>query len=189
MKTLTVILSLMLLAVAGVSAQSVKPFSLYVGAGGSVPSGDFGDAYKFGFHAVGGVGFKIMPALELVPKVEFHAFSIDKSNYLGTVDGGNARVLMFGGDVRYAFPLPTPGMKPFILGGIGFANLSQSDLTLDGIQQPSSESTTKFYFNVGGGLEFGAGPVMSLFVQARYVSVSTDLIKSNYIPVTVGIKF
>ncbi len=189
MKTLTVFLSVMLLVAAGVSAQSAKPFSLYLGAGGSVPSGDFGSAYKFGYHAVGGVGLKMLPVVEFVPKVEFHTFSIDKSNYVGTIDGGSVRVLMFGGDVRYAFPLPAGGMKPFLLGGIGFASLSQSDLTLDGVLQPSPESTTKFYFNVGGGFEFSAGPIMNLFVQARYVSISTDLVKSNYVPVTVGIKF
>jgi opacity protein-like surface antigen len=188
MKKLTVLLCFVLLAVTAVSAQNVKPFNFYLGAGGSVPSGDFGNGYKFGYHAMFGFGFKMMPSLELVPKVEFHAFPLDKSGFTGTISGGNTSALMFGGDVRYSFPLPTPTLKPYALAGIGLASFHVSEMTWDNVTWPSG-STSKMYYNIGAGVEFAAGPAMSLFVQARYVSISTDQYKSNYIPITVGLKF
>jgi hypothetical protein len=188
MKKLTVVLCFTLLAAVSLSAQNVKPFNLYLGAGGSVPSGDFGNVYKFGYHATAGVGFKLMPSLELVPKVEFHIFTLDKSGLTGTISGGNVSALMFGGDARFTFPLPGAGMKPFVLGGAGLASLRFGELTVNTDVTPSA-TASKFYYNVGGGVELAAGPVMSLFVQARYVSIATEGGSSNYIPITVGIKF
>jgi len=51
-----------------------------------------------------------------------------------------------------------------------------------------SETVTKFYYNFGAGVEFAAGPKISLFAQARYVSIATEGQSTQYIPISFGIK-
>jgi hypothetical protein len=51
-----------------------------------------------------------------------------------------------------------------------------------------SEDATRFAANGGLGLDFGIGPA-SLFAEGRYVRVFTKGANSNFIPVTLGLRF
>jgi hypothetical protein len=51
-----------------------------------------------------------------------------------------------------------------------------------------SEDATRFAVNGGVGLDFGIGPA-SLFAEGRYVRIFTQGRNSNYIPVTLGLRF
>jgi hypothetical protein len=51
-----------------------------------------------------------------------------------------------------------------------------------------SEDATRFAANGGVGLDFGIGPA-SLFAEGRYVRVFTKGRDSNFIPVTLGLRF
>jgi hypothetical protein len=51
-----------------------------------------------------------------------------------------------------------------------------------------SEDATRFAANGGVGLDFGIGPA-SLFAEGRYVRVFTRGRDSNFIPVTLGLRF
>ena len=100
---------------------------------------------------------------------------------------------MFGGDARYSFGLPAAPIKPFVLGGLGFANTSVSDFEssdpLVTALNFNSESSTDLYWNLGAGVDFKTGPAWSLYGQIRYVSIATEGESSSFIPVTVGLKF
>ena len=92
---------------------------------------DFSEAYKTGFHGSVGVGFAVMPKMQLVGKVELHRFAVDFDAdplmAAENISGGNNNLLMFGADARYSLSVPAAPIKPFLLGGIGLARISASD--------------------------------------------------------------
>jgi hypothetical protein len=172
---------------AAVSAQApASPVSIYVGGGLSMPMAPdgFKDYWKMGFNGMVGAGYGLSPAFQIVAKGEYHMLPLD----VDSVEGGDLGFLMFGVDGRFAIGLPAAPIKPFVLGGLGMANISASDIT-KGEYTVLFGDVTKFYFNVGAGVEFKAGPKMSLFAQARYVDVMTEGDALAFIPFTVGLKF
>ena len=197
MKRVIILLSaLLVFAVAG-NAQSVQPFSLYVGGALSVPTSPdgFKDTYNTGYHGSLGAGYKFAPNFQVVGKAEYHHFSFDLDDASG-VDGGENKLWMFGADGRYSLNMPTFPMKPFFFGGVGMANISFGDFSGSNTtlvtalnDQVADESETKMYFNFGGGGEFKLGPTWSFFAQARYVSVQTEGDSWVFIPFTLGLKF
>lgn len=196
-KALLVLGVLVLFAMSASAQMPSKPFNLYAGGGMSMPlSPDgFKDMQKTGYHGMVGIGFNVMPALQVVGKAEYHSLAADHSIYslmLSTaesdISGGTFTPLMFGADARYSFSLPAAPVTPFVLGGLGMARLSFSDVEFTGGTM-MFESQTKMYWNVGGGFEFKAGPSASLFVEARYVSIATDGDSIGMLPISLGIKF
>ncbi len=178
-----------------VSAQVSAPFSLYAGGALSLPSAPdgFKDSFKTGYHGLIGLGYKMGPGFQLVGKAEYHKFAFDFAGLSG-VDGGDSKMWMFGGDGRFALGLPAAPVKPFVFGGVGIANIKQSDfggnLSLASSLTPSfPESQNKVYYNFGGGVELKTGPGFCLFVQGRYVSIATEGNSTSFIPITVGLKF
>jgi len=189
-------------AVASVaSAQVGPPVSLHVGGAVSLPNSPdaFADFYKTGFHGMAGLGYKLMPNFQMIGKIEFHRFAldVDADPSLAAAEitgGGHNNLWMFGADGRYAFGLPAAPFKPFVLGGVGFARMSISDLEgtnplIASFNEYNPEAQTDFYFNLGVGVELATGPMWSMFAQVRYVSVATEGESSAFIPITLGVKF
>lgn len=201
MKTILLTLAVFVAIVAVVQAQDdpSKSWNIYLGAGGSLPMGDFKDTYGTGLHGTGAVGFNLAPGFQILGKVEYHTFSIqdDFRAFLlpgaTNLDGGGSNVLMFGGDAKYNFRMENSKMSPYLIGGLGMASISFKDITGDSagtsFTRTPPDGTTKLYFEVGAGLEFGSSDAMAFFVQGRYVSVATEGSSSTFIPLTVGIRF
>lgn len=195
MKKLLVILSVLFLTMSVVAQTSSSPVSIYAGGAFSMPSGGsfFTDAFKTGFHGSIGLGWKVAPTLQMVPKVEFHQFSSEASGVLGISDGSK-KIWMFGLDGRFSPSVPAFPLKPYFVGGGGFANVKQSQFSGPTLLTSVLNTTvpadqTKFYFNVGAGLDLFSNPAFSLWLQARYVSVSTDTESTQFVPVSLGVKF
>jgi opacity protein-like surface antigen len=197
---LTALVALFLMSAVSMAQVSTPglPFSVYAGGALSLPSSpsSFSDGWKMGYHGMLGVGFNVAPRVQIIPKLEYHKFGSDLSSYAGPLlDGGGFKSLMFGADARLNLGAPVLPIKPYALGGIGMANVSYDDFTSsDPLVQAAlnsginGASTTQFYFNIGAGAEFTLAPKASLFVQARYVSISGDGGSVGYIPLTVGLK-
>ncbi len=179
--------AVMLCLAAFVSAQDVKPIDIYIGGGVSLPNAPdfFKDYWKTGYHGLAGVGFKAFPGFSLVGNAEYHTFPIDAEG----VEGGNFNTFLFTVNGRLALGVPAAPLKPFILGGIGLANVSISDITAGDKTFEFLGSETDLCFSIGGGLEFKAGPAAAIFVQGRYVIINTEGDAITYIPITVGFKF
>jgi hypothetical protein len=195
-------LALIILIAFGVSAsaQVPTPFSLYAGGAISLPQSPsaFKDGYKSGLSGMVGFGWKLMPNLQAVLKAELHSFKVDFAQQgLATsypaLTGGTNNMWMFGVDGRYSLGLPAAPIKPFLIGGAGLASISQTDFAGDPLATslnsvlPTSQS--KMYWNIGAGVELKGTPLMGLFAQVRYVSVATDGTASNFVPITLGLKF
>ena len=199
MKKILAILTVLLTFGAVASAQMPSsPVSLYVGGALSIPTApeSFTTSFKYGYHGSLGVGFDLNPAFELIGKVEYHTFNFDfdQANMTDYSSGTN-KMWMFGADAKFSPSLPSMPVKPYFLGGIGMANIKQSEfegpasLSLSILNAFISEDQTKFYWNMGAGFSLMSSPAFSLFAQARYVSIATDGEASSFIPVTVGVKF
>lgn len=173
-----------------------SPVSLYAGGLVSIPSSPdlFSNGYKTGYHGTAGIGLKAAPNFQLVGKLEYHTFKSEFSGVAGIQDGSR-KILMFGGDARFAPSMPAAPVKPFFMVGIGFANVKQDSFTgpsllassLNTVLPPGDE--TKFYFNVGAGVDLFSTPKLGVFLQARYVNVATSGEALQFIPVSLGLKF
>lgn len=199
MKKALLSIAVLMIFATGASAQvPSSPFSFYVGGALSVPSSPdaFTETYNTGFHAFGGVGYSVLPAFQVIGKVEYNRFSFDFDNSGQTMltDGGQQNVWLFGADGKYSFNLPASPVKPYAFGGLGMARLSTSDfegtdLALTTAINDGLQSTSEFYWNIGAGAEFSLSPMVSLFAQARYINVATEGDALTWIPVSLGLKF
>ncbi|UCG61052.1 MAG: outer membrane beta-barrel protein [Candidatus Zixiibacteriota bacterium] len=194
MKKTILTISFVLLFAAVSSAQVSTPVSLYLGGLMSAPaSADFNDDFKWGYHGWAGVGYKMMPSLQVLGKVEYHDFFFDMADLTG-LEGGDTKVWMYGVDGRYTLNIPMFPIKPFILAGGGLARVSWDEfegtsLIASTLNENIPEPVSKVYFNFGGGLNFKIIPALSFFAEARYVSVATEGGKTSYIPMSIGLRF
>ncbi|MBW8772130.1 MAG: outer membrane beta-barrel protein [Gemmatimonadetes bacterium] len=157
-------------ALALVAAPASAQIAWSVGAGISKPNGDFGDAFKTGFHGMLAGDLKLTGA-----PISIRADGM-YSTYSSKASGGDSfNDISVAVDAKYAFA-PGP-VSPYILGGPDWNHASSG-----------GTSSSKIGFNVGGGINFGMS-ALKLFVEARYFSVSDNGVKTNWIPVTVGIHF
>lgn len=185
-RTLGIVL-LSTLLTASVSAQLSSPIKVYAGGGLSEQHKPpvFGDWYKTGWHLTAGVGYDVMPFVELAGNFEYHTFSNNLSGIVGgTVDGGDIRAAMFGLHAKVKPSLPMIPIKPYGLAGIGLAKVTQSDFdwpsetkigTADDWDAALGlDDQTKFYYCFGGGIMYSLFPKVSLFAEARYTTIQID---------------
>lgn len=166
-----------LVAASAAQAQTARA-SFFLGGGATIPTGDFGDGFKTGWNGVGGVNI-------MLPGVPF-GIRVDGMYSQNKLDaaGSDAKIKIFGGnaDAVFAFGAPGSMVKPYVLAGVGAANAKFDD------GAGFSDSETKFAFNGGAGINFMLSSV-TIFVEGRYFSISTSGSNTNYIPVSVGVKF
>ena len=199
MKKIIALIAILIAFGTGAFAQvPSSPVSLYAGGAISIPNSpdSFSDSFKNGYHGMLGVGMSVSPMLELVGKVEYHTFAFDfDAADMADYTGGTNKLWMYGADVKLSPSLPALPIKPYALGGVGFASIQQSDfegptsLTLSVLNEYIPESQTEFYWNLGLGANLMSSPAFSLFAQARYVNIATEGESSSFIPITLGLKF
>jgi Outer membrane protein beta-barrel domain len=200
MKQVSFVILLVALCAVTVGAQvgaPKAPFSIYAGGSMAVPNGptEFSEMYKAGYNAFAGLGFKAFPKTQLIAKLEYNQFPFDPANVTG-IDGGNTKIFMYGADARVSLAPPAFPLKPFAFIGGGMANMSFNEFSGSNTTlvtalntQVDGWSENKPYFNVGAGFEFMSTPAFSLFLQGRYVSVSTTDAATTFVPFSLGLKF
>lgn len=182
LKTLALILLSILLA-GSVSAQLSSPIKLYAGGGLSLVNKPpaFNNWYKSGRHLAAGVGYSVMPMVELVGTLEYHTFSNNFNDIGGeSVGGGDIKAAMFGLQARMKPSMPMFPIKPYCLAGVGLAKVTQSEFdwppgTKVGWDIAFGlEDQTKLYYGIGGGLLYSLIPKVSFFAEARYMTIQID---------------
>ncbi|SYZ73634.1 exported hypothetical protein [Candidatus Zixiibacteriota bacterium] len=200
MKKLTLLTVVLLAFSVSSFAETMWRPVLYLGGGASVPTGNFKDGFKTGYNFASSFGFEYHSSLELLGELSYSRFPLDQTKSLATeplgtsVDGGAARVLNIGGAVRYYF---TPGsalskFRPYILGRLGVAHLSQADMTivgLDGTTINSFSGSTKFTYAIGAGTNIDLNRNLGLWVEGKFDGISTPLHKTDYVPIQAGIRY
>lgn len=162
------------------SAEALGPVTAYGGVGYSKLSSpdDLKLLYENGSHFTVGLGFSMAPALQIVPKFEYHSFAPD---LLGTIT--KMKVSMYGVDARLSIGPPGFSFKPVLLAGIGLAS-TEIDISIAGFSARLSPKETDFYYNLGAGLD-----MHHFTFQVRYVSVSSEGDAISFMPFTIGMKF
>jgi len=158
--------------VLGTTAAQAQGISFGVGGGITIPTSDFGDIAKTGWHGVANVGYNT-PA----------GFGVRGDFYYGqnNADVGSGKVKLAGGLGNLVYTFQGAGaIRPYVIGGAGVFNFKTD---------PGSFSESKFTWAAGGGIKFKAGSDANIFVEARYASINTSGSNANFIPVTVGVTF
>lgn len=193
----TLIILLVMAASAFAQVPKPVPFSIYAAGAITVPNSPdgFSENYNTGYHFYGGLGMKMFPLMQVVGKAEYTNMSFDFGDN-GDLSGGNSTIWMFGADSRFSFGAPMVPFKPFVFGGAGLANITFDDVSgSDDVlvtainDEISDETMNKLYWNVGAGFEFKTSPMMSFFVQGRFVSIATEGDPTVMIPFSLGLKF
>ena len=161
------------------SSSTSTQFS--IGGGIDMPLGDFDDAAKTGWHGLAAVTFT--PATWPV------GIQID-GNYARFPDDTpldlNAQMIFGTGNLVYRFSTsPESTFRPYLIGGGGVYNLKQ---TGNDVPSGFDNSSTKFGLNGGAGFDIKAGGA-SLFAEARFHNVFTSGSNTNFLPITVGVRF
>ena len=177
-----VVLGAVLLGTVGAAPAAAQGAKFSVGGGLTLPLSDFGDAASTGFHGLAAVGFQ--PANLPV------GFQIDGMyQRFGLEDApddfdGHFQVIQGTANVVYTFTTAEEStFHPYLIGGVGLYNFKAG-----GDDLPDSDSETDFGINAGAGFDFQAGAV-GLFVEGRFHNVFSDPDNTNFIPITVGVRF
>jgi len=170
-----VILGLIALgSIAASSPAAAQLPRLSLGAGGVMPSGDYG--------TIDNVGWNLLGALEVgLPRSPFAVRADFMYSQTGHQSGsfltGSTTLSGVSADAVYRIGAPMVPVKVYLLAGAGYYRVA-----IDGA------SETKPSYNAGAGLSFGVGP-MKVFGEARFISVLTSGSAMNLFPVSVGLTF
>jgi len=174
-RVMGVVAGALVLATTSVAAQGVR---IGLGGGLLLPMGDYKTADKTGWIA----------GVDVTDWLTGGSFGIrvegsysQTSHKAGT--SGNSKIIGGMGDAVYAFGTSGASMRPYLLAGVGFYNVK---FTGTG----TSVSESKVGFGGGAGVAFKVGTGGSrIFVEGKYVSVSTSGSSTTFLPVRAGIRF
>lgn len=162
------------LFMAFVLPQTANAQSVYVLAGLSAPTGDFGDAADTGWLAAGGVTFPVGQA-----GLWAGGEGLYSRNGIADLDDESFKLFSFMGVLGYDIPTES-SVSPFVFGGAGLMGLSQSFLD-------ESETESGFGWQLGGGVAFEGESNISPFIEARYQSASINDVTVSFLGVEAGV--
>jgi len=170
------------------AAQLEKPIEVFVATGGGFPTSDFNLRYNFGFNGSVGLGLRVIPEFRIVAKLEYQAFTLDDNAFTDSVSGGNYGAIMAGIDLRFVHRFPHWPVDPLLLvgGGISYSSVAQVTIGSDVFD---AQTETKPYLNAGIGVVLPVSKQISVFVVGRYVRIASGGIKTEFFPITFGIRF
>ena len=145
-----------------------------VGVGAAIPTGDFDDAVDTGLHLQG--SFNI--GLPLLPDVRIDGIY---QTYSG---GDDVSTDILGGGVNLLLDLPLVVIKPYLLAGVGYYDVSVEGEE-GGVSAEISDS--EFGFTGGAGVRVGLGR-LGVFGEARVLRIGGDFDLTS-IPILVGVTF
>lgn len=170
-------------AVAGAQGvtSATKPFSLGFSGGASIPTGDLSNFVNTGYNVGGHFGLGT-PALP----ISFRG-DVNYDNF-GAKGSGNSNAHTWSYTANAVYEVPTmTGVRPYIIGGIG--GFTPGSSSTSGGTTYSASTSTKFGFDVGGGLTIPLSG-FNAFVEARYNRFNNDGGGStSFVPITFGVMF
>jgi opacity protein-like surface antigen len=165
------------------AAQAQTPVSFGLGGGVTLPLGDFGDAAKTGFHGTGLVEFQpasLPVGIRLDGTYHRIGFSDLQEDFAGE---GNFQMITGTLNGVYTFQTAAESkFHPYIIAGAGVYNFKANFEDFD------DDSETKFGINAGAGFNMGMGSA-SIFLEGRFHNVFTEGSSTNFVPVTLGVRF
>lgn len=166
-------------------SDTTRPYTFYLGGGITIPVSPSQVEHNFnsGFHVTTKYGFTEVKHFEAVIAAEYHMLGAD---YIDPdyIDGGDLSILLAGADLKYNLKQQISSNRPFFMGGIGLAIVSQADLRSYSGGLETFDVQRALYFQLGLGIH-----LQNLFFQGRYVHMFTDEEATIIIPLSIGISF
>lgn len=153
----------------------LKPISLGIAGGGSLPMSDMKEGSNTGYNGTLALGIKL-PVIPVGLRID------GALNHFGT-KVGDGTLTMISGTANLTYSLPSIGVSPYVIGGAG---VYSSVASVEGL--PSSARSNDFGWNAGVGVNLPL-TVFKAFVEARYNSVSVEGGSLEFVPLTFGIMF
>jgi hypothetical protein len=173
-------------------------FKISISGGLSIPFSTeyFSDYWTQSYNFGGGFDVYLTSQLALQGYVDYNKFAFDDTKaqndlgkrridgefykYIKYRGGGAVDILNLSTNLKYYLIDITQKVSPYILGGVGYAMCSFSDLASDfkykddsfeinGTETISGESFSALAINFGFGIDFQISSNISIFVDARYV--------------------
>jgi Outer membrane protein beta-barrel domain len=179
-----VVLALGLLFATPVAHAQGTGFSL--GGGLGVPLGDFDDVAELGWHGTAAVTF-VPSGWPVGIQVDgaYQQYSLEDGSF--PIDGVKDQIIQGTANLVYTFNTSQEStFRPYLIGGGGVYNSKLTGADDPGDLLPDGE--TDFGVNAGAGFNFGAGSA-SLFIEGRFHSIFTEGSSTQFIPITLGIRF
>jgi hypothetical protein len=180
-RTTLILLSAALVCVAATEGWSQGKLGFDLRAGLATPVGDFNDGYHLGVGVHSSIYVEFSPVAAAGIGGGFNWFTLD-GDVGGAgieVDGGKPSIFNICPELR--FMVGTADMPTFVwVVGAGYYRLSQSDLTLREIGNPSNfetfefESVDKFGINTSGKVVFPIAPSVKLGFESMFHFIFTD---------------
>jgi outer membrane protein W len=171
MKSKMAILAVGLL-VLGANTAGATGTSFGVDAGASLPSGDYSNAAKTGWHAGGTGTYMINSQWGIGGDVNYHRWGASDELNAALPTGTTASWSAIQATPHVQFRIPTQtSIKPYAQVGVGVYNIRAkvSDST-----SSTTTSDSKVGFNFGGGMDMVSGNSMSWGIDTGYHIVSMD---------------
>jgi len=147
--------------------------SFGVNGGMGMPTSDYGQAFKLGWGGGVTADYGLMPMIGLGADLGYQANSAkDEINAAASAAAGYPVTIStsaFNYGVHGTLTPPMVMVHPFLQVGVGAYSTS---LKVEGGGATTSGSSTKFGYNVGGGMSFTVAPTMTLGVSATYNVIS-----------------
>jgi opacity protein-like surface antigen len=196
-------------------SQSENKIDLYLGSGASIPSGpnEFSDNWKMGYNIGGGIGYSLTNSVSIILSAEYSSMQLDNANMLrsfdipygasASIEGGTASCLAIAGNLKFLLPKTLVSVTPYVIAGLGYFNLSFSDINCKASYTEYSysysysysytvtlttDSRSAFSTSIGAGMDIPAGETMVVFLEARYFIAFTESDNTNIVPIRAGIK-
>jgi len=161
------------------SASPAKAQYVFLGAGASIPTGDFKTYAKTGFIAQGGIGFDIgdkglWAEAEGYWGTNTHkaAFPNEKTNIIAGMAA-----------LGYSF-MTEKSVSPYLTGGLGF----QSHMFKDEANSANNDTETKLGYTGAAGLGFKVGTKAHLWVEGRFLGSSSSKMIAAFGGFTIQLK-
>lgn len=149
--------------------QEGQAQSIYVLAGLSAPTGDYGDVADTGWLAAGGVTFPVGQA-----GLWAGAEGLYSRNGFSNVEDESFKLFSAMGVLGYDIPTES-SVSPFVFGGLGLMSLSNGD------------SDSGFGWQLGGGVAFEGESNITPFVEGRYQSASIEDFTVSFFGLEAGV--
>ena len=168
-------------------AHAQSPFKLGLALGPSFPTGDLEKGQEWGYHIAGSIsGRPMLSPIGFRGEVMYHSFTGKEDVVVApgvTIENDDAN--MIAGIVNVEAGMGGVGVRPYLLGGVGYYSLSSGG--------EDSDRVGRFGLNGGAGISFGLAG-FSAFAEARYHKIFTDEdedgdVNYAFIPVSFGVKF
>jgi opacity protein-like surface antigen len=179
-------------------AQSGMGLRIGLAAGANLPNEEFSDGAKTGvvFQGWAGLG---LGSLGLRGELHYSRSDLDApiirrvGNSVLPDDGigeTSGSVDMLGLSLNGVLNLPTPVIRPYLIGGVGWYSRDvKQDVQTDLDEfRNLDRNDSDFGWNAGAGVALPLGR-LSAYLEARYHSVNTPGEKTTFVPVVLGIVF